>query len=176
MTLTPDEASALQMLRAEIFFDCDKSGTILVAKGIELKRLKLSSSIGKIVRAKPTGGSIAVKIDITNHQTRLDLTLGADGDELHIRVPIGVRFVQIAPTSVEGYESSFFYQANDGYNVLPHHQPIPNLLDSTQKVPELVLVTSPVPPRSGPIRDIDVEPVPTLTADELKAIMKPDKK
>jgi hypothetical protein len=160
-SLQQNDATAVT-LQPSILFDCGDTGNVLAAKGIEFKRLKLSVEQGKIIRAK----SKEVKIKVTqigtnpDHVTILGLTADKTPDEMHIRVPIGVRFFKVAVPKEkkdQGIDSAFFFQASDGYNVLPHVIPLGK--DPNQKVQELVLICSHVPPRRGPIPDDETEDI-----------------
>lgn len=172
-----EKDAAAATTQAVILFDCGTSGNILVSKGIELKRLKLPVVQGKIIRAKTQAGKIQITQIGTgaDHITILGTTPDKAPDEMHIRVPIGVRFYQVAvpkDRQAQGITSAYFFQTNDGYNILPHY--IPMGKDPGQKVQELVLICSHVPPRSGPIPDNQVEDVTMLTDGELTAIKTPD--
>lgn len=180
--LAPGDASVTPLGNLGILFVCGDTGTLVAAEGIEFRRLKLPPEQGKIIKVSSTAGFIEVKQlgDTASHKTELVLTKDKGPDEMHIRIPIGVRFfkITISPDDKKaGYDTAFFFQAGDGYNILPHHLPIrPMNADPDQSVQELVLITSHVPPRRGPIRYDDTEPIPELRLNlsELVAVSKPD--
>lgn len=176
--LQKNDAAAVT-LQAAILFDCGETGNLFAAKGIELKRLMLPAEQGKIIRAKSKAGKIKVKQIGTkpDHITILGLDAGRTPDEMHIRVPIGVRFYRVvvpkkAKASGVDIGSAFFFQASDGYNILPHVIPLGT--DPNQLVPELVLICSHVPPRRGPIPDNQTQDIALLNSSELAIIKKPD--
>jgi len=163
-----------------IFFDCGISGNILAVDGLEFSRLKPPLPTGKIIKVSSESGAIVVEhigAD-AKHTTLLGLDKTRKGpDELHIRVPIGVHFFQIdmPANAPAGYVQAFFFHTNRGYNIIPHYLPLTTpKIDDQQQVNELILITSPIPPRSGPIRAAYTDKVVPLNSSELAAVQKPD--
>ena len=177
--VTADEASVTPLSDVSVKFVCGQVGQICAVKGINLTRLKsVPTEHGKIIRAKTTAGNIVPVIGKTpEHITTLNLKEGAGSDELHIRIPIGLKFFKLkevpAETRNAGYDSAFHYHVNDGYNVCA-------LLydkgsETGQNVTEIVLAVSHVPPRrKDPISDTEVEEIVPISRAELAALKKSD--
>lgn len=110
-----------------------------------------SPAAGRLVLVTSSRGGIQVKqqIDLTQH--RVELSIGGNENQLLIRIPVGVRLFRV---HVDG---GFFlyYETSEGHNVVPVY--IKNGTDQGQKMQELVLAVSPVPPRD-----------PNLATQEMK--------
>lgn len=166
------DVTVAPMGAVHICFVCGPTGLILSANGIDLKLLNIDVNQGKIAKASTSAGSIHVSHlgDDGKHTTLLDVDMDSDeGDELHIRVPIGVSFFEItlAENLPSGYTRAFFFQTEDGYNTIPKFLPLRAAndpkYDPQQLVKEIVLITSHVPPRRGHISDGDLIDIPPIS-------------
>ena len=178
LDLTQDDASVTPLADVHLMFVCGGGGTIFAHKNLKFVQLHIPQEQGKLIQVSSVKGSIDVKPGIdAAHTTLIGLTNGRNPDELHIRIPIGVRFYRISPPSVptvQGYEQEFYFYAGNGYDIYP----LLLLRGSDppkQKVQELILITSHVPPRRDPLtaQDKTLGIVP-LNPDQLKALKKPD--
>jgi hypothetical protein len=119
-----------------------------------------SSFAGRLLLARVKEGSIKVDIHLDKHQVCLSTVNASGNEELLIRIPIGVRLFKVKAKG----GSFFYYEASDGFNIVPLF--IPKGTDKDQKVQEVVLAVSPVPPRD-PSAATEPAHLIELTAHEL---------
>jgi hypothetical protein len=154
---------------------CGEGGIVGFPQHLEFKAPPVSSPFaGRLVLATAKQGSIKVQVDLKNHKVRLNVSKSGNEKELLIRLPIGVRLFKV--TVSDGY--FFYYETAEGYNVIPFY--VKKGTDPGQKMQELILVVSPVPPRDASqatqpftIEELTLEELNTRRAqDGLPAISK----
>src|ERR1017187_7223756 len=139
--IASDDASVTPFGNVRMMFDCGEDGLILAEKGLKFAQLQLPAPQGKLIQVSSTAGNINVtKVGFdAAHRTHIRLTKANKADELHIRIPIGVRFYEVdvpSDLSAADFQQAFFFYAGDGYNVYPLFLPLG--VDSNQLVKELV--------------------------------------
>jgi hypothetical protein len=158
------EASVRPTVDFVLFSICGLVNHIIADPGIVLENLvpadpqAAALQRGKlIVATAPKGTNIGVDSDYRNHIFTLTCK-GKEpiGNELLIRIPIGLRFYLVVGDDGKAPEDtaarSFYAETVPGYNIVPHFAPANT--DEGQAYPELLLLVTPEPPRQKTFTEI----------------------
>lgn len=176
--LNKAEVSVVPLTNPRLLLNCGRAGIILASNSIDVALLTLPIEQGKLIVASTNSGMIEITPDQVNHVSTLTATnkkAPNSGPIVYIRVPVGVRFYGITDASAD-LGQVFFYEAGDGYNVIPHLVPLDANSEESQQVPELAMVTTHVPPRL-PLPIAQATPsvdFPKLTSDQFRIRVEQD--
>jgi hypothetical protein len=125
-------------------FICGIGGVLIPSDSIDFT-VPPSDSLcsGRLVLVTTKAGSIRPSIDNKNHKVTLLVDKTGNENKLLIRVPIGVRLFKVKLS--DGFV--LYYEAAQDHEILPTYIQMGTDTDQGQKVQEVVLVVSPVPPR-----------------------------
>jgi hypothetical protein len=146
-----------------IMFSCSAGGAVFYPPDFQFKAPPSDSPYaGRLVLVISKTGSIGVKIDYEPHMVTLSVVEGGADNQLLLRIPIGVRIFNIKTADGD----FLYYETSDGYNILPYLNA--KGTDPGQKLQELLLLVSPVPPRD-PSAATDPLVLKKLTLHQLNA-------